>query len=361
MKIMVIVLLLIVSILMLFIRKLKNQISAMKKLKSTIFCIADKVAKANNINEVYSIILDAAVEIIPHASNGSILIIEDDGLFHIKAVNGFNKEIVGFTFKREETFLYPINNFKETAIIKNPTILSREIASKEKVDELKEKRALEMYSTISSPIYIDNVLIGLLNVDNTERHNDFTKDDLLIMDHIKNELQLALKNSIIHDKLKIMANFDYLTGIYNRRYFNDLLEKEVNRIYNSNSVSCLALIDIDNFKNINDTYGHTVGDKVLKEFAKQISYNMNDGDIYGRMSGDEFIILFKDTNFYSAKLKMDKLRNLIENINMLNVDFDFSYGLCEISKEDLVTVDKIFAAADKNMYDDKKRKDCRRK
>lgn len=336
----------------------RSKIVVMDKIKKTIFNMWEKVSNTNNIQEVYSIILDVAVEIIPCALKGSILIIEGDELFHIRAVKGFDEDLKNFTLKREEIFLYSINNFKETAIIRNPIKLDENIVSEEKINELREMRALNIYCTISSPIYIDNKLIGLLNVDCIDENKEFNNEDLLLMNHIKNELQLALKNSIIQNKLSIMANVDELTKLYNRRYFSILFNKEIKRIYNSNSTSCLALIDLDDFKSINDNYGHVEGDKVLKQFANKITGISNEKSICGRMSGDEFVILFVDTSLKVAEDKMEELTQSVKTIIIGKNKFSFSYGLCEISNLNPINADEILATADKKMYNDKKTKLC---
>lgn len=342
------------------INRIKNNLKLIEKIKNTLYYVADEIAKTSRSEEVYELILDAAISLIPDVSKGSVLILEDDGLFHYKVVKGFSEGLKKTTLKKEEAFLYRINNFRETAIIKNPLKFDEDVVNSKKIYEMKEFEAFDISCSLSSPIYIDDQLVGLINLDSTKDRKSFSREDINLMNHIKNELQLALKNSDIQNKLRYMANYDELTGLYNRRCFKSILNKELDKIKRYKTKGCLALIDIDDFKRINDNYGHNMGDKALKFFAQVLRDNVRKSDVYARMSGDEFVILFINCDFECAKEKMEKIRAILKDKHMGALDVSFSYGICVIDNEVEITPDDIFGEADRKMYLDKDKKSERR-
>lgn len=335
-------------------RKLKLQIENINRIKDSLYYVADKVSMISNEEEIYKHILDAAVELIPGASKGSILIIEEDGKFHFKAVKGFTEKLKEMALEKEEIFLYNLNNFTETAIIQNPIKLDERIVNSDNISSLKNLNALGMSCTISSPIYIDGNLIGLINVDSIESKRVFSNEDKALMNYIKNELQLALKNSFIKSSLTYLANFDELTGIFNRRYFRQILEIELNRIKEENLEACIVFIDVDDFKYINDTYGHSAGDDALRMFSSILKNSIRSTDIYARMSGDEFVVLFLGCNEDITDERMINIKNRLSKERLGKVKLDFSYGITYINKDTKLTSDSVLNEADKKMYENKR-------
>lgn len=114
-------------------------------------------------------------------------------------------------------------------------------------------------------------------------------------------------------RLHDYAHRDQLTSLWNSRYFHSEITKEMLRLKRSQSISCVALIDIDDFKKINDTYGHLTGDEVLINIATVLEKNTRKKDIVVRLGGDEFVILFPDTNLEYASLLAERLRGMIAN------------------------------------------------
>jgi len=113
-------------------------------------------------------------------------------------------------------------------------------------------------------------------------------------------------------RLQSMATTDALTGLINRRLFNLQLQGEWSRARRHHSALCLALFDVDNFKKINDTYGHTVGDRILKELAALVAHNLRDSDIPARYGGEEFALILTETRQMEAAELMERIRMLIE-------------------------------------------------
>lgn len=338
------------------ITRLKKKLRFMTKTKRMVYDTAEKVSKASTKEEVFNIILDASINFIPYASKGSILLVDKNGDFTYAALRGYSNEIKKMTLKKEEIYLYKINNFRETAIIVNPEKFNEGVIDKEKINVLKEVEALDISCSLSSPIYIEGKLAGLLNVDSANEEEIFTAEDEETMNHIKNELELALINFFIKEKLSYMASYDDLTGLYNRRYFKNRFNTELSKIRQYNKEAVLAVLDIDNFKKINDSYGHNIGDKALKIFGEELDKNVSEPDLCARISGDEFVILFIDCNRKTAIKQLEELGSNLNKRHISNVNLKFSYGICSIIAGEKMIPDDIFAEADMDMYKSKKAK-----
>ena len=149
----------------------------MEKIKERLYETSEKVLMSENEDEIYSIVLETAVDLIPNGTNGSILVMDKNENFHFKVVRGFQYNLVDLILKKEEAYLYTVNEFKETAIIENPERFDETNTNTETIKELKNRNALDIYCTISAPIYIDNKLIGLLNVDSSKSgHHVYKKN-----------------------------------------------------------------------------------------------------------------------------------------------------------------------------------------
>ena len=115
-----------------------------------------------------------------------------------------------------------------------------------------------------------------------------------------------------HEEIYRLSTIDGLTETYNKRYFLDALERELNRAFRYGRGLSLAMFDIDRFKSINDTYGHLAGDHVLRELASLISQNLRRQDILARYGGEEFAIILPEIDTAGSAMVCDKLRMLTE-------------------------------------------------
>jgi len=160
------------------------------------------------------------------------------------------------------------------------------------------------------------------------------KDDILGFHFvIKDETQMKKE----YDRLFRLACYDELTGLYNRRYFFEIGETEFVRARRYNR-SCVAMmLDIDNFKSINDTYGHRAGDIVLHKIAQECKSFLRRGDIIGRYGGEEFAIILVETGIAEARLVAERIRrgtadNPIDTA-VANITVSVSLGLAELTPE----------------------------
>lgn len=151
------------------------------------------------------------------------------------------------------------------------------------------------------------------------------------------------------EKLKYLSEIDPLTGIYNRMKLNNIVKE----IYENHEHYSMILFDIDDFKKINDRYGHKVGDEVLKDIAKIMRNSVRSSDFIGRWGGEEFIIICVGANLQQAYEIAEKVRKKIENHNFINnLKITASFGVSE-SKDNL-KYDDIFVRSDRALYEAKK-------
>lgn len=148
--------------------------------------------------------------------------------------------------------------------------------------------------------------------------------------------EISSKNALLNEqniKLEELVSKDPLTHLYNRRAFMSLLDKELSRAKRHSSTTTLAILDIDHFKKVNDTFGHNIGDEVLCRFASELVNNMRLEDLICRWGGEEFVVLLWGTTADDAFSSMNQIR---ENIS--NVEFDtvgkvtFSTGMATMEK-----------------------------
>ncbi len=167
----------------------------------------------------------------------------------------------------------------------------------------------------------------------------------------KKESEIALK--LISDKLKEIVDKDYLTGLYNRRYFYKKANGEFNRSKRTKQHLSLLIFDLDKFKMLNDNYGHAAGDAVLQAFSNSIRPLLREYDIFARIGGEEFALLLPATKSNEAYKISERIRTLIDRLvipfenNLLKVTT--SIGLTD-SNEGISKFEQMMRLADKNLY-----------
>jgi diguanylate cyclase (GGDEF)-like protein len=159
------------------------------------------------------------------------------------------------------------------------------------------------------------------------------------------KLEQALK--IINE----LAIRDELTGSHNRRHLIKLIEHEKERTARLGSLFCLCLLDIDYFKRINDTYGHSAGDTVLREFAATVQAQIRESDSFGRYGGEEFLLMLPETSIEEAKALAERVRKNIEKLSFTDLPglaVTVSVGIAEFRVDE--SISQTVARADEALY-----------
>ena len=154
----------------------------------------------------------------------------------------------------------------------------------------------------------------------------------------------------LNDELVNLTNIDPLTGAYNRRYFHSVTKDLIALSRREGTNLSLAMIDIDDFKKVNDTYGHDIGDEVIKTIINIINNNIRKSDLLIRFGGEEFIILLPNTDVEQTFTVLEKIREKIQQCNLVeNVSFTVSVGISKfIYSED--NIEKTVKRADEKLY-----------
>ena len=166
-----------------------------------------------------------------------------------------------------------------------------------------------------------------------------------------NKLDVIKKINFMYSHTRHLSLTDGLTGLFNRRHFDNTVEREFLRSKRYGGDLTIAIIDIDFFKKINDTYGHLCGDYVLKEVAYLIMDNFRKTDLVFRYGGEEFVALLTETTLESAKIPLERLRKTIEKYQFVyegtQINVTISIGAALNTFE---TVNEFLSSADKALY-----------
>jgi diguanylate cyclase (GGDEF)-like protein len=169
--------------------------------------------------------------------------------------------------------------------------------------------------------------------------NERTSDLKIRNEQLHNEI---IERQKAEAKLEYLATIDPLTSIFNRRKFNEILSYELKRNERHNKGLALILCDLDNFKNINDSFGHDAGDKVLTNFTKMITGAIRKSDVFARWGGEEFVLLLPETSLETATQIAGKLRlltetNMISQVGIITASFGVTQHQTENNEKDLIT------------------------
>lgn len=168
-----------------------------------------------------------------------------------------------------------------------------------------------------------------------------------------NKIDVIKKINFMYSQTRFLSVTDALTGLYNRRHFEDTLEREFLRASRYKNNLSFAIIDVDFFKKVNDTYGHSAGDFVLKEVAYLILQNLRKTDMVFRYGGEEFTVIITETPKEKAIVPLERLRKAVEeypfSYNGQDIKITISIGISEVC-ENITTVHQLFDDADRALY-----------
>jgi diguanylate cyclase (GGDEF)-like protein len=194
------------------------------------------------------------------------------------------------------------------------------------------------------------------------KRQEFSKDQLRVLGLLSDQAALAIVNTRLHAIVKRQAVTDQLTGLPNRRAFDERLDEEIRRSSRYNHTFALVMIDVDNFKSVNDNYGHLIGDRVLQTVAHKLENSTRDTDFVARYGGDEFTLILPETTHEQAKLLGEKIAKIIArqtfnfqvNEEIVQLPLSLSMGVAGYPFHAL-KVDALIEVADHELYKDKEK------
>jgi diguanylate cyclase (GGDEF)-like protein len=207
----------------------------------------------------------------------------------------------------------------------------------------------ESRAVLCIPITYGETLLGVLNIE-SRNENAFTPQDVLILNTLADLLATALHNAFVFQKLQQQSITDGLTGIKTRRFFWEALSAEWKRASRSGRPFSVVLIDLDKFKEVNDTMGHFEGDLVLARVGRLLEQKSRQSNVVARYGGDEFIVLMPETSPDQATVLAERLRQWIASEPMLSEHkITGSFGVASFPTHGF-SIEDIIRVADAGMY-----------
>ncbi|MCA9401591.1 MAG: diguanylate cyclase [Candidatus Omnitrophica bacterium] len=312
-----------------------------------ILAFDETIDKIKDLNEMSDYIVRKTAEIL-HAQKSSLMLFnkEDQSLYIHRAV-GIEDDVLRATKVKlgEEISGYVAAN-QEAVLVHN-------IEYDKRFKRGNRPRYLGR-SFVSVPVKFEDKLIGVLNVaDKMEgfpKKNIFNDVDLKVMCVIAREVGVAIENVKLYKELNLMTVTDPLTHIYNYRQFSHSLDHEIRRYNRDKGNLCIMMMDVDEFKSYNDTFGHLEGDNLLKQLGIILKKELRDSDIVCRYAGDEFVMVLPDCDIHGAESAAVKVKNAVEAFPFKR-KVTISLGAAQYQEG--LTPKEFIARADEALYDAK--------
>jgi diguanylate cyclase (GGDEF)-like protein/PAS domain S-box-containing protein len=208
------------------------------------------------------------------------------------------------------------------------------------------------------PILAQGETLGILHLQATEQGPQLDTSDLTFKTTFAGQVGLSIANIRLREALRTQSVRDALTGLYNRRYLEEMLDREVRRASRAAQSLGVLMIDLDHFKNFNDTYGHEAGDAVLREIGVSLTKGVRAEDFVCRFGGEEFVVILPTADLSASRARAERLRTRTKELTILHQGK--SMGMLTISvgvatfPEHGTSPKELMAAADAALYEAKR-------
>ena len=282
----------------------------------------------------FSSLLQTLIQIIMEnagAQHGFLLLKEDGGLV-VQASANEDLSVIDvmqeISYTDIDTIAHPIVNY---VLRTKESIVINDMAQNNIFDTSYVSSRL-IKSVFCAPLILQGELRGIIYLENNLLPSVFTEDKVKFLQHLSGQIVISIENTIVYsrleekikqrtkdleaskEELKLLASIDPMTKLYNRRYFSEISENIFNVSKRTNNDVSLVMFDIDDFKSVNDTYGHHIGDKVIIGVANILSEYTRKSDIVCRFGGEEYITLLPNTELESSMHLAQTIRELVEKM-----------------------------------------------
>lgn len=211
-------------------------------------------------------------------------------------------------------------------------------------------KQMSMLSGLLVPIIMRDRAIGAMLLQDCQTPRHWSIDDTAFFGSLADNLAVAMENADLHEEKKLQAVTDGLTGVSNRRHFNEMFQKEFERAKRYAEPLSLIIVDLDFLKKINDTYGHQAGDEAIRSIGKVLSQSCRSIDLPARYGGEEFCLLLPNTDLEMAAVIAERLRKLINETEIEGPgNISASIGLANYPMH-ASEPDALFMRADEALY-----------
>ncbi len=168
------------------------------------------------------------------------------------------------------------------------------------------------------PLTVQGEMLGVITlIDNTVQKGEHPPGLKQLAVSVGETIKLSLSNLKLRDELRQQAIQDPLTGLFNRRYLDETLPRELNRAQRINAPLCVVMLDLDGFKQFNDAYGHGLGDMLLRDFANVLREHLRKSDISCRYGGDEFVLIMPDSSIADTQQRVEQIREFLREFQQV--------------------------------------------
>lgn len=313
---------------------------------SLLYDIGRAMTHISDLKSLLKYILNQAIA-VTHAEKGSIMLHDPDtDRLSIRVLAGLEDKV----------YQERVNNNEVTcrSFLPGEGVAGRVFASGEAVFLNETGRGSSFVESASSyvksiaciPMHVYKETIGVINVTNKKSEAGFVADDIEMLSAVADQAAVSISKA----RLWEMAVNDSLTGLHVRRYFMVRLQEEVSRTERYDKTLSVVMADLDCFKAVNDTFGHTAGDKVLKAVGEYLHASIRDVDSVGRYGGEEFVLLLPETDKAAASGLAERLRKGIAALEVGHLPkTTISMGVATFP-EDGRTAEELLQKADAALY-----------
>lgn len=338
-------------------RQLSNELRKSYQSMHVLSTIGQAMTSTHNLGDIFEQLYEN-VNLLMNAESIGV------GLFD-PAINALRFDLFIEKGKLLDSFTLSLDNVKSYHVwsfLNRQTIKINDIEKEYKkyIKGLSATRGDLMHSAMYAPLMSEGEVIGVFSIQ-TKQKNAYTDTHKDLLQSLASYLAIAIKNAIktkelafLNEKFKGLSEQDGLTGIPNRRLFDMMYNKLWNEAIENNQCISFLMIDIDNFKDFNDHYGHLTGDEVVKKVSNLLfSERKNEGDFVARYGGDEFVMLLPN---YSKAEAEEYAKQMKEKISLLNESMNIkepisiSIGIASTTPNASKTKERFLSLADSQMY-----------
>lgn len=318
-----------------------------QELKSSIklYNISNRISRTIEIEELYQVIFELMLQETGATRGFLYLVDQEQGDSDIIISEGFDpEENEGLDRRLFENYQEQLSQLTEPFV---PAVMAEVL--------IKYRTSIDpIRSLMFIPLRNKSKLVGMVVFFDTETSGAFGEKDIRVASFLCENAKSAIENALLYSQAKILTITDDLTNVYNYRYLNNILDRELVRAQRLNSSMSVLFLDLDSFKQVNDKHGHLVGSKILVELAGLLKLAVRKVDAVARYGGDEYIVVLTDTNARGAKLVAERIRQMVEDYIFLesqglNIRLTVSIGVASYPEHGINKVE-LLHLADEAMY-----------
>jgi diguanylate cyclase (GGDEF)-like protein len=212
-------------------------------------------------------------------------------------------------------------------------------------------------SHLTLPLTVEGEILGCISL-NSDQPNAFDAQDLQFLSVIGYQMAATLKHFQRFSSIKNIAIYDTLTGLYNRRYFEEKLGVDAQKSFHGGTPLSLVMVDLDHFKKVNDAFGHTEGDQVLCKISSLLKNSVRKKDTVARYGGEEFILILPEAGLEESFVIAERIRRLVERtsfeVGQAQVNLTVSMGISHFPSHRAKSKEELVKMADRALYDAKR-------